>query len=79
MSQRGVEIAVGQLATDEALRAAFRADPGAALDRIVAASGITLTTAERMALLATDSELWERMANAIDPRLQKLDLRGGRP
>lgn len=79
MSQRGVEIAVGQLATDEALRTAFRANPVAALDRIAGTSGVELTASERAALLASDPDLWERMANAMDPRLQKLDLRGDRP
>lgn len=79
VSQRGVEMAVGRLATDEAFRSTFRRSPAAALDRIIDAGGIELTASERAALLASDPDLWERVANAIDPRLQKLDLSSDRP
>jgi hypothetical protein len=37
--------------------------------------GTHLTHVEIAALVATDSTLWERVADAIDPRLQKASLK----
>jgi hypothetical protein len=34
-----------------------------------------LTHAEIAALVATDSSLWERVAEQVDPRLQKISLK----
>jgi hypothetical protein len=76
MSQKGVEIVVGRLATDEALRKRFAEAPAAVLDRLVGAGDVELTRGERAALLAHRPEVWERIADAIDPRLQKLNLPG---
>lgn len=74
MSQKCVELIFGRLATDEELRREFRRDPLGTLGKL-AACGIELTKAERDALLATKCALFERIAEAIDPRLQKASLR----
>ena len=74
MSQKCVEMIFGRLATDEELRQEFRRDPQGTLDKL-AACGVELTTAERDALLATNGALFERLAETIDPRLQKASLR----
>jgi hypothetical protein len=81
MSQKCVELIFGRLATDEELRREFRRDPLGTLGKL-AACGIELTKAERDALLATNGALFERLAETIDPRLQKASLRpsaGPRP
>jgi hypothetical protein len=74
MSQKCVEMIFGRLATDEELRQEFRRDPQGTLGRL-AACGVELTKAERDALLATNGALFERLAETIDPRLQKASLR----
>jgi len=74
MSQKCVEMIFGRLATDEELRREFRRDPQGTLGKL-AACGVELTTAERDALLATNGALFERLAETIDPRLQKASLR----
>lgn len=74
MSQKCVEVIFGRLATDEELRQEFRRDPLGTLAKL-AACGVELTTAERDALLATNGTLFERLAETIDPRLQKASLR----
>ncbi len=73
MAQRSVEIMIGRLITDEALRAAFLRDPGGLLSSF-ADEGHPLTSVEIAALRATPADLWQRTADAIDPRLQKADL-----
>jgi hypothetical protein len=81
MSQKCVELIFGRLATDEELRREFRRDPLGTLGKL-AACGVELTKAECDALLATDGALFERLAETIDPRLQKASLRpsgGPRP
>lgn len=78
MSQKCVEMIFGRLATDEELRREFRRNPQETLCRL-AACGVELTVAERDALLATNGALFERLAEAIDPRLQKASLRPDTP
>ncbi len=73
MSQRNVEIVIGRLVTDEAFRATFIRDPGAALARF-AELGYELTWVEIAALKATDPGLWNRTAEQIDARLQNASL-----
>jgi len=73
MSQKSVEIVIGKLATDEALRAQFLADPVAALDRL-SERGLDLNPAERGALLAIPKGVWIVMPRWIHPRLQKIAL-----
>ena len=74
MSQKCVELIFGRLATDEELRREFHRDPLGTLVKL-AACGVELTKAERDALLATNCALFERLAETIDPRLQKASLR----
>ncbi len=74
MSQKCVEMIFGKLATDEELRRRFRADPPGTL-RQLAERGFELTRAECEALAATKAELFTRLSEAIDPRLQKASLR----
>lgn len=78
MSHPHVERVIGVLATDEALRHKFIANPKATLTEL-AARGIELTECERGALMALKPDDLARFAEAIDARLQKTDLqRGGR-
>lgn len=74
MSQKGVEIVIGRLATDEGFRQRFTARPEDVLTQLVVSGELELTRAERSALAAGDTGLWNRIADAIDPRLQKLSL-----
>jgi hypothetical protein len=75
MSQTNVERVIGQLVTDEAFRRRFAHDPSAALHEL-AQNGMQLNPCEVEALLGLDLRALARCANAIDPRLQKSDLRG---
>jgi len=74
MSQKGVEVVIGRLATDEAFRERFAAGPEPVLAELVASGEVELTRAERAALAAGRPDLWNQIADAIDPRLQKLSL-----
>ena len=73
MAQRSIEILIGRLITDETFRSAFRKDTGTTLTGIIE-SGYELTTLEISALRATPAGLWERVAEQIDPRLQKISF-----
>ncbi len=75
MSQRTVETVIGRLVTDEGFRSRFRDSPAAAIDELVA-GGTVLTPVERQALLAIDAAACEQLARRMDPRLQKICLRG---
>ena len=77
MSQRAVEHAVGRLVTDERFRRLFGRDAAAAL-RELAEEGLELTAQEEAALVATDHRLWDQLADGMDPRLQKINLRSAR-
>ena len=74
MSQRTIEMLIGRLITDEQFRSEFLGDPEAVLldlcDR-----GLQLSSIEIAALVNTDHALWARIADAIDPRLQKASLK----
>jgi hypothetical protein len=76
MGQRSIEILVGCLVTDEELRRRFVADPHETI-RLMRQRGLELTVAEVDALLASPIPLWERLAAALDPRLQKASLKQG--
>jgi hypothetical protein len=78
MSQRGVEIVLGRLATDEALRERFRESPASVLRELIAL-GLELSPVERAALVALDGSALHRFASALDPRLQKAPLLGQVP
>jgi len=77
MSQQVVESVIGRLACDEEYRGRFALNRAAFLDEL-AGRGLALTPVERRALLATDSRACEEFAAHLDPRIQKVDLRGGR-
>ena len=73
MAQRSIEILIGRLITDEAFRSGFRKDAGMTLTGFIE-SGYDLTPLEITALRATPAGLWERVAEQIDPRLQKMSF-----
>ena len=70
MAQRSIEILIGRLLTDEALREEFLMNTSRALQMFCEA-GHELTPVEISALLAIPSDLWPEVAKQIDPRLQK--------
>ncbi len=74
MVHRHVETIGGRLVTDEASRARFAGDARLVLAELGEA-GLELTPAEADALAATPPSTWTRMAAALDPRLQKIDLK----
>lgn len=73
MSQRGVEIVLGRLATDEAIRERFERAPGPTLRELTAA-GIELNAVELAALDRLDREAVDRFAQTLDPRLRRAVL-----
>jgi len=74
MSHVNVERVIGLLATDEGLRERFSRDPLEILDELER-RGMELNACERWSLARMDLRELDRFANAIDPRLQKADLR----
>jgi hypothetical protein len=76
MGQRSVELLIGRLVTDEELRRRFVAAPRQTL-RVLQEHGLELTTAEVDAVLASHVALWNCLAAALDPRLQKASLKQG--
>lgn len=74
MTQRSVEIVVGRLVTDEEFRDAFRSDPHSALAQLLE-RGMHLTHAEIGALIGMPSDFWMLVAEQVDPRLQKANLK----
>ena len=74
MTQRSIETVIGRLVTDEEFRAMFALDPYRALEELLA-RGTDLSYAEIAALVATDGTLWSRVAEQVDPRLQKASLK----
>lgn len=73
MAQKGVEIAIGRLATDEELRQRWSRDPSAVL-RSFWTEGLELSALEGAALLGLDARALEGFALAIDPRSQRAAL-----
>jgi hypothetical protein len=73
VAQRSIELFIGRLITDEGFREAFIHNPGEAIRAFVDA-GSELTVVEIAALLATRADFWERVADQVDPRLQKACL-----
>ena len=74
MAQRIVEMLIGRLITDEQFRADFLTDPENTL-LALSDRGLELSRTEIAALVNTDSTLWARTADAIDPRLQKASFK----
>ena len=71
MSQKNVEIVIGKLATDEALRTQFTRDPTATL-RQLGEAGLELSSGEMKALLEMPAALLNVLASWVHPRLQKV-------
>jgi hypothetical protein len=74
MSQKSVEVLLGKLVTDEELRRSFRRESAAVLSSFRQA-GWDLSAVEAEAIQALDPAALERLADALDPRLQKASLR----
>jgi hypothetical protein len=74
MSHRSVETIIGRLATDEGFRRRFLDNPVAVLDEL-RGLGCELTCVEIGALTALDQAAITAFADALDRRLQKVDLR----
>jgi predicted transcriptional regulator len=74
VTQRSIEMVIGRLVTDEEFRETFLTDPIQALSELLE-RGTHLTHAEINALVSTDSDLWVRVAEQIDHRLQKASLK----
>ena len=75
MTQRSIETIVGKLITDEEFRRDFQRDPVQALRSLIERGGADLTRAEMLALVEMDAAFWERVADEVDPRLQKASLK----
>ena len=65
---------IGRLITDEQFREEFTRDPQAVL-LALCDRGFELSRTEIAALVSTDSSIWARTADEIDPRLQKASLK----
>jgi hypothetical protein len=68
---------VGRLITDEQVRVDFLVDAEQTLADLCQ-RGLELSRTEVAALINTDPLFWVRAADAIDPRLQKVRLKGER-
>jgi spore germination protein YaaH len=73
MAHKTVQLIVGQILTDEELRARFLDRPVETLSAL-RDMGFDLTNAEIDALRHTDRRLWTSGAQWIDARLQRCDL-----
>jgi hypothetical protein len=74
VTQRSIEIVIGRLLTDEEFRETFLSNPHRALGDLLE-RGTQLSHAEIAALVGIDATLWMRVAEQIDPRLQKASLK----
>lgn len=78
MSQQDVEQIIGGLATNQDLRRTFALKPEATLHELIAL-GLHLTPVECQALLAIDLEALQRLAERLDPRIQKVSFGKSNP
>lgn len=76
MSQKTVERILGKLATDEEARQRFQNAPEEALADL-AGENDPLTPVECEALRALDTDLLDRFADALDPRIQRVRIPSG--
>ena len=74
MAQRIVETVIGRLITDEEFRSRFMANPARTL-LALRDIGLDLSRTEIAALVSTNPSIWQRAADAVDPRLQKASLK----
>jgi hypothetical protein len=80
MSQRGVERVIGRLVTDEEFRRQFAEDPRKVLLEVIGCGcGLELTNLEIQALASLDLRSLARLAESIDPRIQKICVEGLKP
>jgi hypothetical protein len=70
MSQKTVQLLIGQIVTDEELRLRFVRQPFETLTAL-RDQGFEFTTSEIEALVETDRQLWSSTAARIHPRLQR--------
>ncbi|HZO42950.1 MAG TPA: Os1348 family NHLP clan protein [Methylomirabilota bacterium] len=77
MSHRSVESIIGKLATDEGFRRRFLDNPADVLDEL-RGQGCELSSVEVGALSALDQAAITAFAEALDRRLQKVDLQSHR-
>jgi hypothetical protein len=73
MSHRAVEIVLGRLVTDEALRRRFEASPMGTLEEL-REQGLELSAVERAALESLSPAAVADLARALDTRLRKAAL-----
>ena len=73
MSQLSVELVIGRLVTDRALRLLFDIDAEDTV-QVFRCGGTRLTDAEAEALSRLDLALVEELARALDPRLRRACL-----
>jgi hypothetical protein len=74
MSQRNVELFIGRLMTDSALRRRFMAAPQRAIEDFCE-QGWELSPGESGALVAMDVKLWFLAAAGLPSRLQRCSLK----
>jgi hypothetical protein len=74
MAQKIVQFIIGQILTDEELRASFLDRPVETLARL-RDMGFDLTEGEIDAITQTDRRLWQKGAKWVDSRLQRWGLR----
>ena len=77
MSQKTVEHIICLLATDEEIRLRFRKDAVATV-RAAVSEPEALTSVEQEALASIDPDVLDRLADAIDPRLQRVRIPAAR-
>lgn len=75
VTQRSIEMVIGRLMTDEEFRQRFQSDPRETLGVLVERGGTDLTEAEVGALVSMEADFWARVAEQVDPRLQKANLK----
>jgi hypothetical protein len=73
VAQRSIEVFIGRIITDEGFRQTFAGNATAAI-RLFIDTGHELTSVEIAALVAMRPDFWERVADEVDPRLQKASL-----
>ena len=78
MSQKTVQLLIGQLLTDEDFRLRFESRPLETLTTL-RDLGFELTQTEIEALVQTDRKFWETAADRIHPRLQRCTFRVDEP
>jgi hypothetical protein len=72
VSQNHVERVIGLLATDEAVRRRFKSNPRRFLAEMIE-QGMEFNECERWTLARLDPRELARFADAIGPRLQRID------